>query len=220
MCNRIYNWLHRCTSRKDELGEYSAGYWQDKIRKTALSLCGRASAKILEVGCGEGLFLIQLAKNNPRSEIWGVDNSAERLQRAEARIKAHNISTIRLSLQEATGLSFDDESFDIIVCINVFFNMGSIDQVRNTLNQMKRICKKSGTMVFDFRNSHNPLLAVKYRLARYYDSSVKDLPLRTYSRQEVESLLEGAGLKILSRTPVGFFLTRYAPIIIIEAQKA
>lgn len=218
MLKRFYCWLHRKVSDSKEANEYSAGRWQDMVRKEALKLSFKTQGRLLEIGCGEGLFLAKLAKQDPDLEIWGVDSSRERLQHAEARLKVQNIKNIKLALQEAPLLDLPEGYFDRIVCVNVFLNMPTIETVKRTLESMRRVCKSDGRIVFDFRNSRNPLLVLKYRFASFYDPTVKGHVLNTYNPKEIESILEDLGFKIERTITFGWFICRrFAPIFIIEA---
>ncbi|MFA6216179.1 MAG: class I SAM-dependent methyltransferase [Candidatus Omnitrophota bacterium] len=219
MLTKLYYWLHRRVSKKDERGEYSSGYWQDKIRREALKMCRNSSGRSLEVGCGEGLFLTQLARQNPQTQVWGIDFNEERLRRVNEKIKEQGIANIHVLLLAAPQLTFEDEYFDTVVCVNVFLNMESLDTVRQALQEIHRVCKRSGKVIFDFRNSRNLFMNLKYRLARYYDRTLKNLPLNTYHPQHIESLLRELGFSIRNRVCLGFFMKRYAPLIIIEAVK-
>lgn len=216
MLNRLYSWFHSRFSRPDERGEYSSGIWQDMVRRKALEWSAEAEKKVLEVGCGEGLFLFQLKNKNPGLELWGVDNSGERIKQASGRIKDLGIS---LSVADATVLPFEDDFFDSAVCVNVFFNMPGKDLVKKALGQMKRTVKKGGTVIFDFRNAGNPLLKIKYGLAPYYDPTVRELPLKTYYMREIESMLKELGLEILQKDYIGRTAFFPAPIIMIKAAK-
>jgi len=216
MLTGIYYWLHRLVSKPQERGEYSSGFWQDKIRMAALKLCVWAPTRILEVGCGEGLFLAQVSEANPGIGLWGVDNSSVRISRAKIRLAAKNAY---LSVEDATRLSFNDGYFDAVICINVFFNMPSIEVVKKTLAQMKRVAKDDGRLIFDFRNSQNRLLILKYKLAPFYDRTTKEFPLKTYSSGQVSEILEELGLEIVSKNYLGGFCKSWAPIILIEAKK-
>ena len=220
MLNNIYNWFHRRFSKPQERGKYSSGFWQDTIRSKVLVLSRNIKGRVLEVGCGEGLFLVQLARQNPGLEIWGIDNSRPRLNQAEERGKEAGLRNMNFLLEDATNLSFDDEYFDAVICINVLFNLESLDLVKQVLSQMKRVCKKSGKLILEFRNSLNPLLLVKYGLARYYDKTVKNLPLRCYKLKEIESMLRDLDLKVKQKIPIGLSIfKKFAPIIILEAEK-
>ncbi len=216
MLDKIYRFIHRITSEPQERGEYSAGYWQNQIRKEALTFCRQEQGRLLEVGCGEGLFLEQAFSQNPGLKLWGIDNSGERIKQAQKRF---NDQPISLSIGDATALSFSDSYFDTVVCINVFFNMPSIEAVRKALEQMRRVCRQNGTIVFDFRNAANPLLAIKYSLAPLYDKTVRDLPLKTYWLGQFEKMLAELKMKIIGKVCIGSSWKKIAPIIIVKAQK-
>lgn len=220
MIKRIYNRLLRVTSRFDEKGEYSAGYWNRKIRRKAIELCAGRNGRFLEVGCGEGLFLTELALQRPVDEIWGVDNDLGRVKKAEEKTAEKGIKNIKLSQQNAQGLSFESDYFDTIVCINVLFNMGSLLEVKKSFDEIARVCKRGGSVIFDFRNSLNIFMKIKYLFAKYYDETVKNLPLVTYRQTEINDILESVGLKIIDTIYMTPFLNKFSPIIIIRAGKS
>ena len=214
MLAKIYRSLLKFTSSEGEKGEYSAGYLQGRIRKEALGLCRHIKGNALEIGCGEGLFLAQLEKENRGLEIWGIDNDEARLRAA-----ADRLQNVNLSNQDAEALSFGSEYFDTVICINVLFNMRSKDDVKRTLAQMKRICKRGGSIIFDIRNSMNPVLSLKYRLAEYYDDTLKGLPLRTYSFEEIETILNDLGMKVANKKYIGFNSRIFSAAVVVEAKR-
>ncbi len=219
MLKKNYYWLHKFISKPEEKSEYSSGYWSGRIREKALILFRGLSGRILDIGCGEGLFLVQLANQNPNLQIWGIDNDSQRLRQAQEKAKEKNLQNINLFLQEATGLNFSDEYFDAVVCINTIHNLESIDIVRKVLCEMARVCKKKGRVVFEFRNIANPLLYFKYKLAPLYDQTVKELPLKSYGLGDMRLLLDEAGLNIINKICIGFPLKSMAPVIMLETEK-
>jgi hypothetical protein len=99
------------------------------------------------------------------------------------------------------------------------FNLDSLNSVKKVLSQMNRIAKLGGRIILDFRNSLNPLLYFKYKLAPLYDQTVKNLPLNTYFLSKMAGLLGEAGFEVTNSKPLGFFIGKFAPIIILEARK-
>jgi ubiquinone/menaquinone biosynthesis C-methylase UbiE len=216
MLSNIYYRLHRWVSRVEERGEYSGGLWQDKIRRESVLSCQDILGRILEVGCGEGLFLAQLAQARPGLELWGIDNSSVRIEQARVRLEGKNV---HLTLEDAAKLSFPEDYFDAVICINVFFNLASKEAVKNTLSQMRRVCKRGGRLIFDFRNGANFLLRLKYKLAPLYDRTIRNLPLKTYYPTEIQALVNDCGLRIVKQSRIGALGKRFAPIILIQAEK-
>ena len=219
MIKKIYYWFHKKMSRPEERGEYSSGHWQDIVREKALGLSGHDEGNILEIGCGEGLLLTKLAQNKPDLNIYGVDIWEEILQKAKKRLQENNITNVKLSHMDASSLDFEGGFFDIVVCINVFYNLPSEELLSASLGEIARVCKKGGKAIFDIRNSMNPFLWVKYKLAKYYDETVKDFPLKTHRLNKVTSLLKQHNFEIINKVYIGFPRSVFAPIVIIEARK-
>ena len=200
----IYYYFHRLTARNQERGEYSAGHWQHLARTKALELCHDLTGKILEVGCGEGLLLTQLAKQNPKALFRGIDLSPELLFRAKQRLIENKLNAVDLFVQKATAMNFADGSFDAVIAINVLMCLESLDAAGAILASMSRVTKTGGIVVFDFRNALNPLLTLKYRLAHYYDKTLAGQSLSTYYPEAVRSLCERLQLNILDMRFSGF----------------
>lgn len=219
MLDKIYSWMHRRLAKADERGEYSAGVWQNAVRAKVIALSADAKGKLLEVGCGEGLLLLKLASLEPKLDIYGIDIWNEILVKAQSKLDKNNIHNVKLSQADATKLPFNDNFFDTVVCINVFFNLPSEVMVKQSLQEISRIVKKEGKFILDIRNSLNPLLFLKYKFAKYYDPTVKDLPLRTYSYKKIADYLKQNNFEVIRKIAVGFPENCFAPIFVVEAKK-
>jgi ubiquinone/menaquinone biosynthesis C-methylase UbiE len=213
MLKRIYYWFRHKTSRPGEKGEASAGHWQHAIREHVFTLSRASGGNLLEVGCGEGLFLNKFTQDEQAFELFGVDLSLQQLLRAAKRIG----DRARLYRADATKLPFKDESFDTIICINVFLNMPREELVDRALDEMQRVCKKGGCIFLEIRNKLNPLIRLKYKLARYYDATIDSERLRLFNPDAFGQKLEKRNLKVTRKTGIGFPGGEFAPIIIMEA---
>lgn len=216
---QLYNWLRKIGLPKEEKNNYSAGYWSSLLRKETMNICQGKKGRLLEVGCGEGLFIIPLAQNNPQLEIWGIDFNNERIELAKKRKAEKAINNLHLCLQEAQDLEFEDSYFDIVVCINVLLSLPSITEVERVISQMARVCKKNGIIIFEFRNSLNALLRCKYALAKYYDRTVANQPLRSYNINQIEKILLRQDLVIKEKRYLGFPSGRFAPLVLVVSEK-
>lgn len=220
MLKKLYSWFYTVTSDPQDRGEYAGGYFQGKIRKEALALCKERKGEILEIGCGSGLFAMKLARQNNDSRIWSIDNDREKLLYVENKCKEKNLSNVHLSFQDASNLSFEDGYFDTVVCINFLLMLDSLESVKRVISQMARVCRKSGRIILEFRNAQNPIFTAKYRLAKYYDATVKDNPLHCYNLTQIEAILQALHCRIVRKKYVCSFLFKsLAPIIFIEAEK-
>ena len=76
----------------------------------------REDARVLDLGCGVGQFLSELADRRPGVELVGVDTSSEMIDRAEADYARDNASY-------SVGTWSDVErgnGFDVITCMHAF----------------------------------------------------------------------------------------------------
>lgn len=214
----VANKIRYLTTKKEERGEYSAGYWPARVREEAIRLCCNLKGDLLEVGCGEGLFLADLAMKNQSLKILGIDNWKEMVVRAQERIKRLGISNVKIYSLESKELPFMDNSFDIVICINTLFNLPSFNEVGQIIKELSRVAKQGGRVILDIRNSLNPILFLKYKFAKYYDSTLK-VPVRTYRLKRFEDILKDSGLTIEKKVSVGAGYWFIPPIILIQAKK-
>ena len=149
-----------------------------------------------------------------------MDSWNEILKKANERLSKEGISGIKLVCAEGASTPYGDGYFDTIVCVNVLFNLPSEESFISMLDEMARICKPGGRVILDIRNGYNPILGIKYKLARYYDPTVRDLPLRTYKLNAVRRAMEERGFWIVGKTPIGFPNNILSPIFVLEARKA
>jgi len=98
--------------------------------------------KVLDIGCGNGRFLLHLLKYG-KFQLYGTElesNSAERAAR---------IPEINLKLGYLEKGSFEEESFDVITMFHVFEHL---TEPKETLEIIRKIIKKDGTLIISFPN--------------------------------------------------------------------
>lgn len=72
-------------------------------------------AKILDLGCGDGLFIQELLKSFSPASVTLIDGSAEMLESAKKRLKnKRNINFIKASFQDLLAGELLGENFDFI----------------------------------------------------------------------------------------------------------
>jgi phosphatidylethanolamine/phosphatidyl-N-methylethanolamine N-methyltransferase len=98
--------------------------------------------RVLEVGVGTGACLPLMP---PGCFITGIDLSEGMLDEARKRVQTLGMTNTRLIRMDATKLDFPDDSFDAIVAA---FFITTVPDPRAVVEEMKRVCKKGGRMVF------------------------------------------------------------------------
>ena len=103
------------------------------------------NSKILDLCCGSGDLGRIIKKLNKTTTVIGVDFSEEMIKLARKKNK-----NITYELQDATNLSFENNSFDFIV---MGFGLRNIKEEQKALNEIYRILKPNGKFLhLDFNN--------------------------------------------------------------------
>lgn len=102
----------------------------------------RPGERVLEVGVGTGACLPLMP---PDCHITGIDLSEGMLEEARKRVQNLGMTNVRLIKMDATRLDFPDDSFDAIIAA---FFITTVPDPRAVVEEMKRVCRKGGRMVF------------------------------------------------------------------------
>lgn len=93
--------------------------------------------KLLDVGCGSGVFLLKL-KSFVKS-VSGVDFSKEMIDIAKESIRDGNFY-----VSTSDNLPFDDNLFDRVLCYSVFHYFPNKKCARDTIMELTRVCSSGG----------------------------------------------------------------------------
>jgi len=137
------------------------------------------SIKVLDIGCGKGAIISKLAQEFKNIKFFGVDPVYE-----NKTIKKGSIYSI----------PFEDEYFDVVMSFEVLQHT----YVDTALKELKRVLKKSGTIVIGDRNPFSilgvlkPLFELGGRWMYPWDSPFRE---RWYSKAQWIEILEDSGFK-------------------------
>ncbi len=136
---------------------FSSLYMKPKIARliiSSLDLTG--NEKLLDVGCGRGLLLIEAAKRLPRGkacgvDLWTQDQSGNTLQATLDNARAENLDMrIVLHTADIRSLPYPDHSFDAVVSSLVIHNIPTQQGREQALSEILRVLKPSGRFaIFD-----------------------------------------------------------------------
>lgn len=120
------------------------------VTKLIQNLNLRGHEKVLDLGCGRGLMLCEVAQHLPRGEAHGIDvwSTDQSGNKPEATLENARLEGIQERVTVHTGdvqtLPFPDAAFDAIVsslCIHNIKNKNSREKV---LSELLRILKSGG----------------------------------------------------------------------------
>ena len=125
-------------------------------RKEVLKLAGSIKGKkILDVGCGSGVFLLEFIKMG--ATVVGIDYSQKMLSMAEAELKLYKISRnkYKLILANATNLPLNNKSFDLVLATGLTDYMTDQDDLK-FLQEAVRVLKPNGSLIVSFPVEKSP----------------------------------------------------------------
>jgi protein-L-isoaspartate(D-aspartate) O-methyltransferase len=114
---------------------YMEGRWEKVARAMAAHYGIGPGDRVLDVGCGKGFLLYDLAKVIPGVEIHGLDISRYAIDNAKEEIKH------RLLVGDAAALPYPDRHFDFVYSINTLHNLHCYDLER-ALREIERVGRK------------------------------------------------------------------------------
>ena len=110
---------------------------------------------VLEIGCGIGLFTVEIAKTN--AQVTAIDISPDLLEIARAKI---NQANVHFQIENAYRLSFPAQSFDTIIGSSVLHHL----EVETALTEFYRVLKPGGTVYFTEPNLLNPHIFLERKI--------------------------------------------------------
>lgn len=120
----------------------------------------KGDEQVLDVGCGRGLYLVEIAKELNTGkvvgiDIWSNDLSKNSKKATMANAKLENVSKkVKVKTADMTKIPFEDESFDLIISSFAINNILDENKRKDALVDMIRILKQSGKIcIIDMRNN-------------------------------------------------------------------
>ena len=102
--------------------------------------------KILDLGCGTGLFLIPLSGSG--LDVTGVDQSQFALEKLLEKKADANVSVCDVS----DSIPFGDGSFDMVFSFSTLYH---IENIEGAMDEIHRVLKDNGMAVLEFGNANS-----------------------------------------------------------------
>ena len=156
----------------------------------------KGSEKILEIGCGNAMLTIELAKKNPNGIITAIEISEEMISKAKFNISKTDFSNIKLIHGNALQIDFENE-FDAIFSNSAIHWIKNLElmyeKIYNALKQNGRIMIQTGL------RSINSLVKTIYKLVslKKYRNDLSDFksPWRYLTTEQNYDLLQSLNFR-------------------------
>jgi len=193
----VWRYKQTCRSvrRFPEFQEYFVHYPIKQSKHSSHDYARRmtgANNEVLDIGCGEGFFAAELAKNGNR--VTGIDDRAEPAEQAvfERYFSAdldHGI--------EAAARELGEKRFDRILLLDVLEHLRHPGQI---LEQSRALLKPEGRVIVSLPNIANIAVRLSLLFGRfdYQERGLLDRThVRFFTRRTARLLLESSGYQIL-----------------------
>jgi len=138
-----HGWRKELEAGKEQRGNLQAD--MEFIAQTGLL---RPGCKILEIGCGIGTIVHELAGQG--YDAMGIDISQEAIAYG-----LNKYDDVRLEVQAAEALPYEDESFDIVLSFDLFEHIAQVDR---HIVEVYRTLKSDGFYLFQTPNKYSNVI--------------------------------------------------------------
>jgi SAM-dependent methyltransferase len=121
---------------------YHPRFWQPVVPTLKEHFGLAMGSSLLDIGCGKGFMLHDLAELIPGMIVKGVDISSYAIDNAIEDMKPH------IQVANATDLPFPDKSFDVVISINTIHNLDR-EECKLSLQEIDRVARKGAFVTVD-----------------------------------------------------------------------
>ena len=154
---------------------------------------------VLDYGCGVGSITEKIAKLSP-SKLFGIDISEVSIDKAIENARTLNLQ-IDYTVDNCEGTKFKAKTFDLVFGSGILHHLN----LKKSINEINRVLKEKGEMVFLEPLGTNPLINI-YRKLTPDSRSVDEHPLLKKDFDFIESLFEDVSVRYYGFFTLIFFL--------------
>lgn len=165
------------------------GHW-DMTIQTIERMNLNGTERILDLGCGNGWAVRELAEYLPEGMAAGIDISGKMIR--EAMIRSQQFHNVEFQVSSADQLPFGDDTYHHLLSVESFYYYPELEPV---LREIRRVLKPGGYFwcLVDLYKENEYSMAWPDQL---------DVPVHALSEQEYRDLFESQGLQVILQTRI------------------
>ncbi|MBW1782457.1 MAG: class I SAM-dependent methyltransferase [Deltaproteobacteria bacterium] len=188
----LEKFVMQCRKPSGRFGRFvgrSMNLGHSKVRRWGLShISITPDAYILDIGCGGGRTVKEIASSVPEGKVYGIDYSKDMVQLS----KRVNDSLIKQNIVEilygtVSSLPFPDNMFDLVTAFEIYYFWSDL---MNDLIEVKRVLKPGGSLL---------MVNEVYKDDRFEKRNskwVRLLDMKIHTPDEYKNILYEAGYRI------------------------
>jgi 2-polyprenyl-6-hydroxyphenyl methylase / 3-demethylubiquinone-9 3-methyltransferase len=149
--------------------------------------------EILDLGCAGGFMAEAIAQRG--AKVTGIDPAQKAIEIARRHAESEHLS-IKYDVGVGENLPYGDQTFDIVVCVDVLEHVSDLNQV---INEIARVLKPGGYLAYD---TINRTLLARFATITLAEDILGILPRGTHDPNlfikpsELKAVMEKAGLTV------------------------
>jgi len=163
----------------------------------AVRAAGDRPLRVLDVACGTGRTLHQLAVAHPALRLYGVDLSPAYVRLARRRLA--DVAEVALAVENAEALPFADAAFDVVTSVYLFHELPRNTR-RAVAREMLRVVRPGGLVVIEdsaqLAESAEIASALRAFPAEFHEPFYAD-----YLEDDLAALFREVGFEVESSEP-------------------
>ena len=177
--------------------EIKENSYYEHPRRELFPFVPHQTRRLLDVGCGTGTLATLLKKERNLSEVVGIEIVEAAFHTAKQRL-----DNVLLGSVEDMDLPYEDGHFDCILCADV---LEHLVEPEKALKKLSRVLAPDGVIVISIPNIqfHEASVMLLSGGWTYMEQGIMDTThLRFFTRNELRSMIERAGLDVGAVSPL------------------
>lgn len=168
----------------------SARLANNRISKAIFSITELKGKNIIDIGCGDGTYSIELLEQGPR-KILGVDAAQDAIDLANQKTKS--LPNLSFEQVDIYNLKTPAIRYDIAIVRCILHHLYDLEQA------IARICGLANEVIVVEPNGYNPVLKIIEKTSRYHIEHEE----KSYFPHKLDKLFKKNGGKIVKSKYIG-----------------
>ena len=169
-----------------------------------------ANGKLLDVGCGPGVFLFMTKQMRPELNCEGIDISTSQIEFAKSQMNDSQ-KGLDFKVVNSEHLPYEDNSFDVVTTIEVLEHLHPYDAMKIS-NEVRRVLAPDGEWIVTTPNYKSFWPLIELILNKVSPVKYEEQHISKFVPNSLAKFVEAAGFDIISIESV-FFVSPFLSIL-------